>query len=239
MIMRQWFFRRFLKQVRNNILTGIFLIIPLIGSVWIVVKLFMWADSALPGIFGQDWVLGAGLMVTLILAYIAGLATKNWLGRKIIATGNSIIVKVPILNKIYLVLKQIIDTVTADKKKLFERPVLCEFPKSGCYAIGFVTSEKNEVFSAKTAKNLKAVFMPTTPNPTTGFLMYVPEEELIPLDIPVETALKMIVSIGLISSDRIEEPPPLPDSPNHWNWMDIFKRKSQKGTAKNLHDPRD
>lgn len=237
--MGRWFLRRFLKQIRNNILTGIFLIIPVIGSVWIIVKLFIWADSALPAIFGQEWFLGMGLLVTLILAYITGLATKNWLGRKIIATGNSIIVRVPILNKIYLVLKQIIDTVTADKKKLFERPVLCEFPKNGSYAIGFVTSEKNEVFSTKTAKNLIAVFMPTTPNPTSGFLMYIPEEDLIPLDIPVETALKMIVSIGLISSDRIQEPPSLPDSPKHWNWMDIFKRNSSKGGARHKPDPRD
>jgi uncharacterized membrane protein len=233
------FFRRFLKQVRNNILTGIFLIIPVIGSVWIITKLFVWADSALPAIFGQDWFIGMGLLVTLILAYIMGLATKNWLGRKIIATGNSVIVSIPFLNKIYIVLKQIIETVTADRKKLFERPVLLEFPKTGSYAIGFVTCEKNEMFSTKTAKNLIAVFMPTTPNPTSGFLMYIPEEDLIPLELPVETALKMIVSIGLISSDRIEEPAPLPQSPNHWNWMDIFKRKPPREGRKVPSDPRD
>lgn len=230
------FFKRFFKQVRGNILTGIFLIIPVIGSIWIIMKLFIWADSALPGIFGQDWILGTGLFVTLVLAYVAGLATKNWLGRKIIATGNSIIIRVPILNKIYLVLKQIIETVSADKKKLFERPVLCEFPKTGSWAIGFVTCEKNELFSAKLARNLIAVFMPTTPNPTTGFLMYIPEEDLIPLDIPVETALKMIVSIGLISSDRIAEHITLPDSPKQWNWMDIFRKKTHKSAT---HDPRD
>jgi uncharacterized membrane protein len=239
MIMKPWLFRRFLKQVRNNILTGIFLIIPLIGSVWIVVKLFMWADSALPGIFGQEWVLGAGLMVTLILAYIAGLATKNWLGRKIIATGNSIIVKVPILNKIYLVLKQIIDTVTGDKKKLFERAVLVEFPRTGTYGVGFITSDKNEMVSKLTTRNMIAVFMPTAPTPTQGFLLYVPEEDIIPLDMPGETAIKLIVSAGLLSTDRLGETPTLPDSPNHWNWMDIFKRKSPKDAAKHFHDPRD
>ena len=238
MIMGRWFFKKFFKQVRNNILTGIFLIIPLIGSVWILAKLFVWADSALPGILGQDWFIGTGLLVTLLLAYLAGLATKYWLGRKIIATGNSVIAKVPILNKIYLILKQIIETATGDKKKLFERPVLCEFPKSGSYAIGFVTSEKNEKFSTITMKKLLAVFMPTTPNPTSGFLMYIPEEDLIPLDIPVETALKMIVSIGLISSDRIQELPLLPDSPNHWNWLDIFKKKHKAG-QRHTHDPRD
>jgi uncharacterized membrane protein len=110
--MSLWFLKRFLKQVRNNILTGIFLIIPLIGSVWIITKLFIWADSALPAIIGQDWFIGMGLLVTLVLAYILGLATKNWLGRKVIATGNSVISRIPILNKIYLVLKQIIETVT-------------------------------------------------------------------------------------------------------------------------------
>jgi uncharacterized membrane protein len=236
--MGRWFVKKFLKQVRNNILTGIFLIIPVIGSVWIIMKLFVWADSALPGIFGQDWFMGMGLFVTLLLAYITGLATKYWLGRKFIATGNSVIARVPILNKIYLLLKQIIETVTGDKKKLFERAVLCEFPKSGSYAIGFVTCEKNEMFSTKTTKNLLAVFMPTTPNPTTGFLMYIPEEDLIPLDIPVETALKIIVSIGLISTDKIDNKASLPEEIQHWNWLDIFKKK-HKGGARQTPDPRD
>ncbi|MBN1130611.1 MAG: DUF502 domain-containing protein [Chitinispirillaceae bacterium] len=231
--------RRFLKQVRNNILTGIILIIPLIGSVWIISKLFIWADSALPAIFGQEWFVGMGLLVTLILAYILGLATKNWLGRKIIATGNSVIIRVPVLNKIYLALKQIIETATADKKKLFERAALCEFPKSGTYAICFITNTNNEMFSAKTAKNLVSVFMPTTPNPTTGFLMYLPEEDLIPLDIPVETALKMIISMGLISTDRIVATETLPQSTQHWNWMDIFKRKPPKEGRRVPSDPRD
>jgi|WetSurMetagenome_2_1015567.scaffolds.fasta_scaffold07745_2 uncharacterized membrane protein len=236
--MGRWFIKKFLKQVRNNILTGIFLIIPLIGSVWIIVKLFVWADSALPGIFGQDWIVGTGLLVTLLLAYITGLATKYWLGRKIIASGNSVIARVPILNKIYLVLKQIIETVTGDKKKLFERAVLIEFPQKGSYGLGFVTSQKNEMFSTLTTRNLVAVFLPTAPNPTTGFLLYIPEEDIITLDMPVETAIKLIVSAGLLSKDRLAETQTLPDSPNHWNWLDIFKKK-HKGEARHLHDPRD
>jgi uncharacterized membrane protein len=236
--MGRWFVKKFLKQVRNNILTGIFLIVPLIGSVWIIVKLFVWADSALPGIFGQDWIVGTGLLVTLLMAYIVGLATKYWLGRKIIATGNSVIARVPILNKIYLVLKQIIETVTGDKKKLFEHAVLIEFPRKGTYGVGFITSQKNEMVSNLTARNMVAVFMPTAPTPTQGFLLYVPEEDIIPLDMPAEAAIKLIVSAGLLSNDRIAETQTLPESPDHWNWLDIFKKKN-KGGARPLHDPRD
>jgi uncharacterized membrane protein len=236
--MGRWFIKKFFKQVRNNILTGIFLIIPLIGSIWIIAKLFIWADSALPGILGQDWFIGTGLLVTLLLAYLTGLATKYWLGRKIIATGNSLIAKVPILNKIYLVLKQIIDTVTGDKKKLFERAVLIEFPRKGTYGLGFITSQKNEMVSTLTARNMVAVFMPTAPTPTQGFLLYVPEEDIIPLDMPGETAIKLIVSAGLLSNERLAQNETLPDSANHWNWLDIFKKKN-KGGARHMHDPRD
>ncbi|MBN2036498.1 MAG: DUF502 domain-containing protein [Chitinispirillaceae bacterium] len=237
--MANWLFKRFFKQVRNNILTGIFLIIPVIGSVWILTKLFIWADSALPAIFGQEWFVGMGLLVTLILAYIMGLATKNWLGRKVIATGNYVIVSIPILNKIYLLLKQIIETATTDRNKLFEKAVLVEYPKSGSYCIGFVTSENNEVFSAKTAKHLSAVFVPTTPNPTSGFLLYVAQEDIIPLDIPVEVAIKIIVSVGLLNTERQAEVNALPKSLKHWNWMDIFKKKKRHGVRNAHHDLRD
>jgi uncharacterized membrane protein len=230
--------QKFFRTVRNNILAGILLIIPVAGSIFILVKLFTWADAVLPGMLGLHWVSGVGIAVSLVIAYMLGFLAKNWLGRKIIATGNAIIINIPILNKIYLLLKQIIDAVSIDRKKLFERVVMIEFPRSGSFALGLVTSEANAGFSAKAGRKLLAVFMPKVPNPTTGFLLYIPEEEVITLDIPVEAAIKLIVSGGLLGADAFDGTVKLPVSAKQWNWMDIFGGKARRKKHAQF-DPRD
>jgi uncharacterized membrane protein len=237
--MGSYFARKVFKQIRTNIIAGVFILIPVVVSIYIIVKLFIWTDSALPAIFGAQWTRGVGILVTIILAYLVGLAAKNWLGRRIIAGGNAIIATIPILNKIYQVIKQIIDTISVDKKKLFERAVLVEFPRKESYAVGFVTAENNARFSARAGRKLVAVFVPSVPNPTTGFLMYVPEEDLIDLGMPVESALKIVVSGGIIGTDGVLKEQKLPTSVKHWNWMDIFRGSRAKKKPRHLNDPRD
>lgn len=231
--------RKFLKQVRNNILAGIFLIIPVGGSLFIVYKLLDWADKALPTVLGMHWASGLGILISLMVAYLLGLLAKNWVGKKIIATGNAIIVSIPFLSKIYLIIKQIIDTVTADKRKLFERAVLLEFPRKECFVIGLVTSGNNANFSTRAGRKLVAVFVPHAPNPTSGFLLYVPEEDCVDLDIPIESALKLVISGGILGSEIFGEDQKLPTTTKHWNWTDIFKWKSRKTGSHNHNDPRD
>jgi uncharacterized membrane protein len=233
------FITRVIRQFRNNFFAGAFLLLPIIGSVFIVWKLFDWSDKALPKTLGVHWPPFVGLLVSISIVYFVGLAAKNYFGKKIIATGNAIIVNIPLLNKIYLIIKQIIDTVTVDKKKLFERVVLMEFPHKDSFVVGFVTSESNEIFSSRMGRKLVAVFVPNVPNPTTGFLLYVPEEELTTIDMPVETALKLVVSAGLLGTEKWGDRQNLPSAEKQWNWMDIFKWKSRKTGPCNLHDPRD
>jgi uncharacterized membrane protein len=220
---------RFFREIRRTVLAGVFILIPVVLSVVILWRLFEWADKALPGTLGLRWPPFAGLFVSLFIVYIVGLAAKNWLGRKVIATGNAVIVSIPILNKLYLIIKQIVDTVTLDKKKLFERVVLLKYPHDNCFVIGFVTSEDNQQFSAKVGKNLVAVFVPNAPNPTTGFLFYVPEEELVTMDIPVEYAFKLVLSAGVLGvreSGGGEEPVRLTRSRN---WLQIFRSRRVGG----------
>jgi uncharacterized membrane protein len=236
--MARYFTRRFLKSARTNILTGLFLILPVAGSVFLIVKMFLLFDAALPRMLGLHWFVGMGALVTLIIVYLLGFLAKNWFGRKIIATGNAIITSIPILNKVYLVLKQIIDTVTVDRKKLFDRAVMIEFPRPGCFALGLVTSDNNASFSAKLGRKVVAVFIPKVPNPTTGFLLYLPEEDVIPLDIPAEAALKLVISGGLLGADALDASVKLPKSPKQWNWLDIFGVKKRR-IKKHMPDPRD
>jgi uncharacterized membrane protein len=228
----------FIKQVRSTFFTGFFLLTPIVGSVFIFWKLFTWADKALPRTLGLHWPPFTGLVVTVFIVYLVGLLAKNYFGRKIIAGGNTIITSIPLLNKIFLVIKQVIDTVTIDKKKLFERVVLVEFPRAGNFVVGFVTSKNNDQFSVKAGKKLTAVFIPTAPVPTQGLLLYLSEEELIPLDMSVESALKLIVSAGLLGTEKTGNTQKSSVLGKHWNWMDIFQVKSRHSAPKPPIDPR-
>jgi uncharacterized membrane protein len=225
------------KQMRSNIITGILLIIPLFVTVLIIVQLFQWIDSVLPGILGIQMPPGLGILISLIIAYFAGLTAKNYFGRKLIAIGNNIIAGIPFLNKIYLTIQQIVDMVSINKKQVFERAVLIEFPKENSYSIGFVTSEANTKFSLKVGQKLIAVFLPTTPNPTSGFLLYVAESEVVELNIPVESAIKLVVSAGLLGADQAMA---LKEGSTTikrgWKWTDLFTSKNAQGE---VHDPRD
>jgi uncharacterized membrane protein len=215
------FLKRFFREIRRTVFTGIFILIPVVLSVFILWRLFEWADTALPGALGLRWPPFAGFFVSLLILYLVGLAAKNWFGRKIIATGNAIIVSIPVLNKLYLIIKQIVDAVTLDKKRLFERVVLMKYPHENCYVIGFVTSEDNLPFSTKVGKKLIAVFVPNAPNPTTGFLFYAPEEEMVTVDIPVEQAFKLVVSAGVLGAGgQGGEPVHLS---RRGNWLHIFR----------------
>jgi uncharacterized membrane protein len=212
------------REIRRTVFAGIFILIPVVLSVYILWRLFEWADKALPGTLGLTWPPFAGLFVSLAIVYLVGLAAKHWLGRKLIATGNAVIVSIPVLNKLYLIIKQIVDAVTLDKKKLFDRVVLMKYPHRNCYVIGFVTSEDNREFSDKVGSPLIAIFVPNAPNPTSGFLFYAPEEELVTVDIPVEQAFKLVVSAGVLGTGGPGgEPVTLT---RRGNWMQIFHPKA-------------
>jgi uncharacterized membrane protein len=228
--------KTFWKKLRTNFFTGFFLLIPVIGSVYIFLKLFKWAGSMLPLALGVQWHPVVGLSVSVIIICLVGFVAKSYIGRKIIAVGNAVIVSIPLLSKIYLIIKQIIDAVTIDKKKLFERVVLLEFPRKESFVIGLVTSEDNGKFSAKAGRKLVAVFVPTAPNPTTGFLIYVPEEDLINIDIPVEAAFKLVVSGGILGTENFGNAMTLVPPAHQWKWTDIFVRMAQR---KNRHPPAD
>lgn len=228
---------RFFRQFRTNFITGLFLIIPLFVTIIIIVKLFQWIDSALPGIVGVEMPPGLGALITVIIAYFAGLTAKNYFGKKLIATGNAIIANIPILNKVYLAIQQIVDAISLNNKKLFERAVLIEYPKAGCYTIGFVTSDDNTDFSMKVGQKLLAIFVATTPNPTSGYLLYIPEEDVIDLHLPVDIAIKLVMSGGILSTDHAARlQASIPKSVKGWNWMNIFKKSGQPPVAS---DPRD
>ena len=143
------------------------------------------------------------LILAMFLIGTVGLLARNYFGQKIIEWVDSALMRIPLLNKIYSATKQVNDAFSATNKTAFRTVVLVEFPHAGAYSIGFITSDQQEEVQAKTNRRVVCVFVPATPNPTSGFLLMVPEEKAIKLDMSVPNAIKYVVSLGAI----------LPESP--------------------------
>ena len=201
---------------RNMIVTGLIVAVPVILSLWVAwyvySRLTGWGLtlansiellSGLPTFWRTQIIRVLALIVVLAALFFLGVLTKITLGRKVIAKAQSLLLKLPLVSFIYSTCKQIGDTIMSSKKgSMFQQVVLFEYPRKGCYAIGFLTNEntsENSEAARRIGKgDLLSVFMPTTPNPTSGFLMFIPRSECIMLDMSVSDAMRLIVSCGAI-----------------------------------------
>jgi uncharacterized membrane protein len=138
------------------------------------------------------------LVLAIFLIGTVGLLARNYFGRKIIEWVDSALLHIPLLNKIYGATKQVNDAFSATNKTAFRTVVLVEFPHAGVHSIGFITSDQQEEVEAKTGQKVVCVFVPATPNPTSGFLLMVPEAKVIRLEMSVPDAIKYIISLGAI-----------------------------------------
>ena len=208
--------KRHFQFFRNMIVTGIIVAVPVVLSLWVAwylyshltdwgIKLANTLDlmAGLPEFWRTQIIRILALIVVLAVLFFLGVLTRITVGRKLIAKAQSLLLKVPLVNFIYSTCKQIGDTIMSSKKgNMFRQVVLIEYPRKGCYAIGFMTNENtadnSEVAQRLGKGDLISVFMPTTPNPTSGFLMFIPREECILLDMSVSDAMRLIVSCGAI-----------------------------------------
>ena len=143
--------------------------------------------------------LALALAVGLVTAI--GLLTRYYIGKRMIAWADSLMLRVPVLNKIYSMIKQVDTAFSSNKKSSFKTVVLVEYPREGIYSVGFITSEEADEIEMKTGKKCVRVFIPTTPIPTGGFLIVVPEEKVIRLDMSVADGFKYIISLGALSQE--------------------------------------
>ena len=141
------------------------------------------------------------LLVAVGLVTMIGLLTRYYMGKRMIAWADSLMLRVPVLNKIYGTIKQVDAAFKSGKKSSFQTVVLVEYPREGIYSVGFITSEQADEVQKKTGKKCVCVFIPTTPIPTGGFLIVVPEDEIIKLDMSVADGFKYIISLGALSHD--------------------------------------
>jgi uncharacterized membrane protein len=141
------------------------------------------------------------LVLAVGLIALLGRSARYYAGKKLIQWVDQAVLRIPLLNKIYSVIKQVNDAFSATNKTAFKQVVMVEFPRRGQYSIGFITSEPSLALAAPGGEKLLGVFIPTTPNPTSGFLVLLPEIEVVRLDWSVANGLKFIISLGSLSSD--------------------------------------
>ncbi len=143
------------------------------------------------------------LLIGLVL--LIGLATRILFIRKLFAFGERMFFRIPMIGKAYVTIRQISRAFLGDRKGIFKAAVLLEYPRKGVYSIGFLTSSSKGEVRSKTAKKLVNIFIPTTPNPTSGILLLVPEEEIVNLDMSVEEAMKLVISGGIVTPGELED----------------------------------
>ncbi len=200
-----------LTKLRNSFLAGIAVILPLIVTVFFLRVLINLFNATLfePAmkVFNMYFeipyseYIANGIVVIAVLGLIVmiGVATRIFLLNKIFSVGEKIVYRLPLVNKIYLATKEISNAFLGQRRGIFLRVVLVEYPRKGIYAIGFITSESIGEIQQKTNEEVVNVFVPTTPNPTSGFLLLVPKKETIALGMSVEEGMKLVVSGGAVS----------------------------------------
>lgn len=189
---------------RKNFITGLLVLVPLGVTVYVLKGLLGWIDNILGDLPG--YVIGLrfpGLgIITLILFILAvGIISTNYFGNRIVRSWDELMQKVPLVRGVYSTVKQVMETFSV--KHNFHGVALVEYPRKGCYSIGFVTGEVRGESIGLTG-TYEIVFVPTTPNPTAGFLLMLPEAEVYPLDMSVEQGMKFIISLGLVSLSERE-----------------------------------
>jgi uncharacterized membrane protein len=194
--------------LRRQFLAGVIVIVPLILTVFVLKFLFGGVDNLFSPLIEKFLgikIPGLGVVATLILIYLVGVLATNVLGSRLIRMWDILFTKTPLVRTIYGASKQFLEALTLPKKKAFQQAVLVEYPRQGSYALGLI-SNKLELTVKGSKKELISVFIPTTPTPFTGFVIMFPAEEVILLDIPVEQALRFVVSGGIVAAEELLAP---------------------------------
>jgi len=198
--------RALLLRLRNTLTAGLLLLIPLLITYWILGVAFRGLD----GVFGPliERVLGMkipgiGIILLVILVYIAGLLAGNFVGRSLIHTGQRMLMRVPLISYIYDTSKQLIESFSGSTKTGFKRVVMIEYPRAGAWAVGFLTSVTRD----ETGKSLGIVYIPTAPTPNTGWVALLPLEDIYDTDLSVQDALRLTVSAGIVSPAEVRKTP--------------------------------
>lgn len=194
------------RNLRNYFLTGLAVILPGAATIWVLWKLFGFVDGfagRLLTYITPYKIPGLGVMVTLVLILLVGIFATNVIGRSLLGLWEHMVFRIPFVNMIYRTTKEIVETLGDKRKQVFRQVVLVRFPRSETWVVGFIVGEAGEAINNKVGEELVKVLVPHVPMPMSGYLLFVPKEELVYLDMPVEDGLRLIVSTGIIEPNSL------------------------------------
>ena len=198
-------------KIRKIFFAGVLVTLPLALTIFLVQFFFVSLDAQLSPVVTKlllklhvpidpDYrVPGLGLVAIVIIIFMAGLFTRNIIGRKLVDFGEGLLVKIPIFKNIYVGAKQVIETFGSARTGAFRRVVMIEYPRHGIYSLAFVTNERQGEIEKLIDRDMVSVFLPTTPNPTSGYFLMLPKEDVVELGMSVEDGIKMVISGGMVT----------------------------------------
>jgi len=204
-------FMKFGSKLKAYLFTGILVTAPVAITFYLAYKFILWVDvfvnRMLPPQYRLDNYLpmtipGLGLVVLIAFLILVGMFAAGFLGRFFIRLGEWFVAKMPLVSSIYSLLKQIFETVFSSKTQAFKKVVMLEYPRKGIWILGLVSADLQGEIEQKLPEPMVNVFIPTTPNPTSGFLIFVPKKDVIEMNMSVEEAIKFIVSGGLVEPKK-------------------------------------
>lgn len=210
------------QLMKRYFLAGLLVWVPLVITAWVLSLIVNTMDQSLrllpasvhpQNLLGFD-IPGAGAAVTLGILLLTGMVATNFLGQKLVGFGEKILARIPVVSSVYNSVKQVSDTLFSDSGQAFRKALLIEYPRAGCWTIGFMTGTPGpDVQAHLPGQHLVSVYVPTTPNPTSGFFLMLPESSIIELEMTVDEALKYIISMGVVAPVAKPEHPPLVSHP--------------------------
>jgi uncharacterized membrane protein len=223
---------RLKQDLKNDLIAGLLVVIPLATTIWLSFTISTWAINFLTEIPKQinpfDGLnpfltnvlnFSVGLTVPLAFILLIGLMARNFVGRWFLDLGEQILQKIPLAGSVYKTLKQILQTLFQDSKTKFRRVVMVEYPRKGVWSLGFVTGKASSLIQSHLSKPMLSIFIPTTPNPTSGWYAVVAEDEVITLAVSIEDAFKILISGGIVSP--INNSPSVPISLSDYKKMSL------------------
>lgn len=196
--------------IKRNFLAGLLVLLPISLTIYIIIFLFKLVDRFIdylptkynPQTYLPFHVPGLGFILLVFMIFFIGLLARNYIGHKLVDMWEQLVGRIPFIRSIYIATKQLAETIFLKTDTNLKRVVLVEYPRKGLYVLGFTTGITKGEIQDKTHKKVINVFIPTTPNPTSGFYLLVPEEDLNYLDMAVEDAFKLLISGGIITPEK-------------------------------------
>ncbi|MDF7676040.1 DUF502 domain-containing protein [Neisseriaceae bacterium ESL0693] len=204
--------------IKKYMLTGILIWLPIMVTIWVISYIIGIADKIMtilplhwqPRILLGFQIPGLGLLITILLLFLTGLFAANIIGRKVIAVGDSLLSRIPVVKSIYLGVKKVSESLLSDSRQSFTTPVLVPFPQPDIWSIGFVSGHIPDNIAQALPKHAQdeethhyiAVYVPTTPNPTGGYYIMVHQSDIREIDMSVDDALKYVISMGMVQPDE-------------------------------------